>query len=478
MNNTEVLLINPLDKGHVTNGLGLKVPPLNLMYLAAALEKASMSVKILDDDLYNLGSEKMATIASKIDPVVVGVTATTATVKNALKYVKSIKKLLPNTLTVIGGPHPTFTPEGTLKDEDALNVVVVGEGEETLTEVAKEYEKSEFKNFPDVKGIVYRDNGKIKATSPRHLINNLDDLPFPARHLIPFNEYKTSQSQAGGMITSRGCVFNCNYCSSSLIMGKKFRSRSPENVVDELEELVYKYGVRDIAFLDDIFMLNKRRAMAVADEIKNRGLDISFVTSSRVDTVNRELLESLKKAGMGTLYCGVESGSQRVLDLMGKGITLKQAEDAIKAAKEVDINVLGSFILGYPGETAHEMDQTIDFSIKLDPDYSQFSILTPFPGTPIYYDLKQKGLLDTEDWSKYTVLDSVVNYEKLGLTKKLVERKLNKAYLKFYTRPKYLFKHRGMFKVLMGTLFKSYIIPKVRGGSPEGWYNSIQEEYS
>lgn len=478
MNNAEVLLINPMDKGHVTNGLGLRVPPLNLMYLAAALEKGSMSVKILDDDLYQMGSLKMANLASKIDPLVVGVTATTATIKNALKYVKTIKKFLPNTLTVIGGPHPTFTPEGTLKDEEALDVVVVGEGEETLAEIAEEYKRNELKNFGDIKGIVYRDNGKINATPPRPLIKNLDDLPFPARHLIPFKEYKTSQSQAGGMITSRGCVFNCNYCSSSLIMGKKFRGRSPGNVVDELEELVYKYGVRDIAFLDDIFMLNKRRAMAVADEIKNRGLDISFVTSSRVDTVNRELLESLKKAGMGTLYCGVESGSQRVLDLMGKGITLKQAEDAIKTAKEVDINVLGSFILGYPGETSHEMDQTIDFSIKLDPDYSQFSILTPFPGTPIYYELKQKGLLDTEDWSKYTVLDSVVNYEKLGLTKKLVERKLNKAYLKFYTRPKYLFKHRSMFKVLMGTLFKSYIMPKLNGGTPEGWYNSLQEEYS
>ena len=478
MNNAEVLLINPLDKGHVTNGLGLKIPPLNIMYLAAALEKASMSVKILDDDLYQVGPLKIANLASKIDPVVVGVTATTATIKNALKYVKAIKKTLPNTLTVIGGPHPTFIPEETLKAGDALDVVVIGEGEETLAEVAEEYKKNELKNFSNVKGIYYRDNGRINATPPRPLIKNLDELPFPARHLIPFKEYKTSQSQAGGIITSRGCVFNCNYCSSSLIMGKKFRSRSAENVVDELEVLVYKYGVNDIAFLDDIFMLNKRRARAVADEIKNRGLDISFVTSSRVDTVNQELLECLKSAGMSTLYCGIESGSQRVLDIMGKGITLKQAEDAIKAAKKVDINVLGSFILGYPGETAQEMDQTIDFSIKLDPDYSQFSILTPFPGTPIYYELKQKGLLGTEDWSKYTVLDSVVNYEKLGLTKKLVERKLSKAYLKFYTRPKYLFKHRSMFKVLMGTLFKSYIIPKLNGGTPEGWYNSLQKEYS
>jgi anaerobic magnesium-protoporphyrin IX monomethyl ester cyclase len=478
MNDTGVLLINPCDKGHITNGLGVKVPPLNLMYLAAALEKASIPVKIIDDDLYQAGFDKLANLALKIDPVVVGVTATTATIKNALKYVKTIKKALPDALTVIGGPHSTFMPVKTLKSEDSLDVVVMGEGEETIVEVAEKYQREGLKNFSEIKGIVYRNNGKISTTSPRPLIKNLDDLPFPARHLVPFQIYKTSKNQGGGMITSRGCVFSCNYCSSSLIMGKKFRTRSPENVVDEIEELVFKYGIRDIAFLDDIFMLNKARAIAISNEIKNRGLDINFVASSRVNTVDRQLLESLKNSGMSTLYCGVESGSQRVLDLMGKGITLKQAEDAIKAAKDSNIDVLGSFIVGYPGETSEEIDQTIDFSIKLDPDYSQFSILTPFPGTPIYYDLKQKGLLDTEDWNKYTVLDSVISYEKIGLSKKLVKRKLNKAYLKFYTRPKYLIKHRGMFKVLIETLFKSYFMPKLGGKTPEGWYNSLQEEYS
>ena len=478
MNNTDVLLINPLDQGHIKEGIGIKIPPLNLMYLAAALENASMSVKIIDDDLYQVDYKKIANLASKIDPTIVGITATTATIENSLKYIKAIKKVLPNTLTIIGGPHSTFMPVETLKSEDSLDIVVIGEGEETIVEIAEKYKNDKMKNLSEIKGIFYRNNDKISTTPSRPLIKNLDNLPFPARHLVPFKSYRTSKNQSGGMITSRGCVFSCNYCSSSLIMGKKFRTRSPENVVDEMEELVYKYGVKDIAFLDDIFMLNKRRAMAIADEIKNRGLDLSFITSSRVDTVNYELLEHLKNAGMSTLYCGVESGSQRVLDLMGKGITLKQIEDAVKAAKDVDIDVMGSFILGYPGETSKEMDQTINFSIKLDPDYSQFSILTPFPGTPIYYELKNRGLLDTEDWNKYTVLDSVLNYEKLGLSKKLVERKLAKAYLKFYIRPKYLIKHRNVFKSVIGTLFRSYILPKIGGTTPDVWYNSLNEEYS
>ncbi len=467
MNNTDVILINPVDETSLKNGLGVKAPPLSLMYLAAALEKESINVKIIDDCLYHLRFSKVADIASKLNPRVVGITATTATIKNALKYISSVKDVLPNTLTVIGGPHPTFLPEKTLQSEEGLDVVVLGEGEETVVDIAQMNNE-----LSEIKGITYRENNKIRSTPPRSPIKDLDALPFPARHLLPFKDYLDS-GHAGTLITSRGCVFSCNYCSSSLIMGKKFRTRSPENVVDEIEELVYKYGVRDMAFIDDIFMLNKRRAMAISDEIKDRSLDINFAASSRVDSVNRELLESLKNSGMSTLYCGVESGSQRVLDLMGKNITLKQVEDAFKVIKDVNIAIIASFIIGYPGETEEEIDQTIDFSIKLEPDYNQYSILTPFPGTSIYYELEQEGMIDTESWDKYTALNPVINYEKLGLSKKLVRRKLIKAYLKFYTRPRYIFEHRFMLDVLIKTLFRSYVMPKLRDKTPEGVYKPL-----
>ncbi|MBZ9570980.1 B12-binding domain-containing radical SAM protein [Methanobrevibacter sp. TMH8] len=514
MSNYDVLLINPIDNTAVKNGLGLNVPPLNLMYLGGMLEENSFSVKILDDDLYQEGSEKISNIVSKIDPLVVGVTATTATIKESLKYIRAVKEKLPNALTVIGGPHSTFLPVETLNEEPNLDVVVIGEGEETLVEVADKYSIYEnIENFSDIKGIVYRDRissgridsaaidsnnvdidrissdgiykgrnhnegfhgEQIKINEPRPLIKDLDSLPFPARHLIPFKSYKLS-NQAGGMITSRGCPYSCNYCSSSLIMGKKFRTRSPDNVVDELEVLVDKYGLKDVAFLDDIFMLNKKRAKLIADEIKRRNIDVSFVASSRVNTVDKSLLESLKNVGMKTLYCGVESGSQRVLDLMKKGITLQQARDAFKTAKEVGVDVIGSFILGYPGETSKEMDETINFSIELDPDYSQYSILTPFPGTPIHSQLNDGNLLSTNGWDDYTVLKSVINYEKLGLSKSFVERKLAKAYIKFYTRPKYLIKHRNMFKVLLQTIHRSFIRPIFRQETPKGWYNALKEE--
>jgi anaerobic magnesium-protoporphyrin IX monomethyl ester cyclase len=392
---------------------------------------------------------------------------------------EQIKNILPNVLTVIGGPHTTFMPYETLKDSEYLDAVVMCEGEETIVELADHKTKNN-QNIDDIKGIVYRDSsdGKLKTTEKRPLIKDLDSIPFPARHLVPFSDYDATQDQTGGIITSRGCVYNCNYCSSSLIMGKKFRSRSPNNVVDEIEELIDTYHINDIGFMDDTFMLNKKRANEIADEIKARNLDISFVASSRVDRVDKDLLENLKSSGLSTIYYGVESGSQRILDLMKKGITLKNVEDAVRVAKDVNLNVLTSFILGYPGETEDDMDKTIDFSTKLDSDYCQYSILTPFPGTPIYDDLIEKNLIDNDEWNKYTVLKPILKYSEIGLSKKMVERKLAKAYLKFYTRPRYLLKHRYMVKIMLQTVLRSFILPKLTGTNSKGWYQNLDNENS
>ncbi|MBC7111804.1 MAG: B12-binding domain-containing radical SAM protein [Methanothermobacter sp.] len=456
----DVVLINPEDRTAVKNKLGFVLPPLNLMYLGAALERASFTVQIIDDDLRRMGAEGVARIVEGINPLIVGITATTATIRTSLEYIRAIKNRLPDVLTVIGGPHPTFLPVDTLQECRDLDVVVMGEGEATIIDLAETYEKGGPGSLDDVAGITYREGDRIRTNRARPLIEDLDEIPFPARHLVPFRDYETSSQDAGGMITSRGCVYPCRYCSSSLIMGKKFRFRSAENVVDEVEELVDRYGLHDIAFLDDTFMLHRPRAGEISREIRERGIDVSFVTSSRVDMVRRSLLEDLRSAGMSTVYYGVESGCQRILNLMEKGITLKQAEDAVKAAKDVGIDVVTSFILGYPGEKPSEMDRTIDFSIKLDPDYSQYSILTPFPGAPIYHELRKRNLLD-EDWDKYTVIQPVIKYEKLGLSRETVMRKLVKAYIRFYSRPSYLLKHGYMIGVFLKTLYRTYIEPKI-----------------
>lgn len=473
---TRIVLINPIDRTQITNRLGLKAPPLNLMYLAAVLEKAGFYVKIIDANLYNISPREIVNIVKRLKPDIIGLTAATATIKTALRYVSEIKKNLSHVFTIIGGPHTTFLPIETLSMSKDLDAVAIGEGEETLLELAESYEKNE-PNWPaNVKGIAYRTkNDEIKITPMRPFIKDLDSIPFPARHLVPFNEYKlfNKDSPIGSMITSRGCVFACNYCSSSHLMGRMFRARTPKNVVDEIEELVYKYNVQTIEFIDDIFTLNKKRALEIAKEIRSRKLDINFVASSRVDTINRELLLELKKAGLSTIYYGVESGSERVLKLMNKRITLSQAEKAVNNAKKVGVSTLASFILGYPGETINEMEMTIRFSIKLDPDYVQYSILTPYPGTPIYYELKSKGLIATEDWDKYTVLDPVIEYEKIGLSKNIVSKMLREAYLRFYLRPKYLLKRLTMLKALIYTMLNTYIFPALQHKNPLGWYKDL-----
>ncbi|MDD3985155.1 MAG: radical SAM protein [Methanobacterium sp.] len=297
--NIDVLLINPYDENALKNELGFITPPTNLMYLASSLEKESYSVNILDDDLLQMGYTKVSELAEKLNPKLVGVTATTSTIKSALKYLELIKRILPNSLTVIGGPHTTFMPFETLNNSENLDVLVMGEGEETIVDLAN-HSTGSSNDLEDVRGIVYRDlrNGNLKTTQKRPLIKDLDLLPFPARHLVPFDLYGASKEQTGGIITSRGCVYNCNYCSSSLIMGKKFCSRSPDNVVDEIEELIDKYQIYDIGFMDDTFMLNKRRVNDIAHEIRARNLDLSFVASSRVDSEDQNLLQNLKNSGL------------------------------------------------------------------------------------------------------------------------------------------------------------------------------------
>jgi len=278
--------------------------------------------------------------------------------------------------------------------------------------------------------------------------------------LVPFSQYtvRDRKTPIGGIITSRECPFACEYCSSSRMGGIGFRCRSAANVVDELTILHEECGLTQIEFLDDIFTLNKRRAAQIASEIRRRGLDISWSASSRVDTIDKGLILKLKRGGLNTLYYGVEAGSQRVLDLMNKRVKLEHIKHAFRATRECGVGTLGSFMFGYPGETLGEMRQTIGLSVQLNPDLAQFSILTPFPRTPIYQRLKASGLLMTEDWDRYTVLEPIIRYEAFGYSAEKLKSILTEAYRRFYLRPYYLAKHLGEFPLVLWTLFREFYI--------------------
>ena len=447
----EVVLIAPLDNTTLRERLGLKAPPLNLLYLSSSLRENGYSVRIIDDNVGGLGPEKLARSLDG-EPKIVGLTAATSTLKSAIHYADAIKRRNKRMVTVLGGPHVSFLPEETLERGPSLDIAVIGEGEDTIVDLVSTIEKGG--DLAGVKGIAFRAGDKIKLNHPREMRADIDTFPLPARDLIRLADYRdpVKKKPIGTMITSRGCVFGCNYCASSRMMGGRFRARTPVSIVDEMELLI-GLGVEDIEFIDDIFVLNQKRAIEVAKEINRRGLDIGFTASSRVDTISRPLLSELEGAGLTSLYLGIESGSQRVLDLMGKRTTLAQVHDAVRTAKDLDLNVLGSFILGYPGETLGEMDKTIRLSIKLGLDFAQFSLLTPYPGTPIFDSLRSSGLLLTEDYDRFTVVDPVIDYDKLGVGRKAVSRKIALAYLLFYTRPLYMLKHPFLFSMIPRAIF-------------------------
>jgi radical SAM superfamily enzyme YgiQ (UPF0313 family) len=450
------------------------------MYTAASLEKAEVPVEILDANLNNKNHEEVAFEAKRRRPEIVGLSAVTPTVKAAMKIMKSIRMAMPNVVGIIGGVHPTFLPAETLANCPELDIVVIGEGEETMLDLVKALDGFSWENEKErkigssrmrqlaervskIRGIAFRDPenpSSTRITPPRPLIQDLDSLPFPARHLVPFSQYtvRDRETPIGGIITSRGCPFACEYCSSSRIGGTGFRCRSSANVVDELTILHEKYGLTQMEFLDDIFTLNKRRAAQIASEIRMRGLDINWVASSRVDTIDKDLISKLKRGGLNALYYGVEAGSQRILDLMNKHVKIEQVKDAFRATHECGVATLGSFMFGYPGETLDEMRQTMGLSVKLNPDLAQFSILTPFPGTPIYQRLMASGLLVTDDWDRYTVLEPIIKYETFGYSAKKLKSILSEAYRRFYLRPYYLAKHLGQFPLVLGTLFRQIYI--------------------
>lgn len=440
-------------------------PPMGLAYLAAVLEQHGYEVEVLDAPVFELTYEKLPSEVERRKPDIVGITATTAVAPSAFKTARIVKETIPEALVVMGGPHITFLPEGTMRTEPSIQIGVIGEGEYTLLDLVKTWEKS--RDLRKVKGVIYRENGNLKYAEPRPLIENIDELPFPARHLLPMERYKVfgKHEILGLIFTSRGCPFNCTFCSSSLIFGKGFRARSPKNVVDEVEEFVEQYKSNHIEFVDDLFILDKKRVKEICREIKERGLDIIWVCSARADTVDGELFKTIRDAGCIMVYLGVESGVQRVLNLMRKGIKVEQSIRAVKLAKEADLQVVASFVLGIPGETWEEALETIRFAKKLDPDFVQFSLATPFPGTELYRVAKEKGLLLTEDWTKYTVLKPVMQTEELSEEK--LKRLIKKAYFDFYLQPHVIWRYirRGYAKELlmnvMGKYFWQYFKSKL-----------------
>ncbi|WP_288193533.1 B12-binding domain-containing radical SAM protein [uncultured Methanobrevibacter sp.] len=436
----KITFINPPQTASKYKFLGVIAPPLGMSYIAAVLEENGYDVSIIDATALDYDFDQLANRVKKENPDIVSITALTPTIGRALESAQVVKEVLPDTMVILGGYHPTFNVKETLDDEN-VDLVIRGEGEYTMLELVQTLEKGE--NISNVKGIAYEEineNGEklLVLTPEREPICNLDELPFPALHLLPMDHYKllNMDTHMSTMITSRGCPIQCSFCSSAAMHGRKIRRRSIENIVDEMEHLVYDYGIETIAFMDDTFTVNKKRVRDLCDEIMRRNLKVFWGCTSRVDTLNEELLQKMKDSGCIAIFMGVESADQQQLDRMGKNTNITKIENAFRMAREKKIRTIASVALGMPHDTRETMEKTIKFVRQLKPNYAVFNLATPYPGTRFYKEAFEKNLIQVKDWSKYTLISPIL--ETIDCSKEDLRKIQAKAFIRFYLRPTYL----------------------------------------
>jgi anaerobic magnesium-protoporphyrin IX monomethyl ester cyclase len=412
-------------------GTANRIPPIGLAFVAANLEKAGYKVTLLDNYLLNKTADELKTYLKNLNPEIVGVSCSSNTYKRAIETAKAVKEALPNCKLVTGGPHPSVMPESMLEYPE-VDYVVIGEGERAMQELADHITAgktdSELANIP---GIAYIKNGQMAINPPR-FIENLDEVPYPARHLLPMDKYMREayfldNNPVDVMNVMRGCPFNCNWCNVKEIWGAKSRSFSPKRVADEMEYIYNTYGTRGVYFVGDNFTLNKNRAIDICKEIQSRNLDMVWACDTGVDLVSRDVLKAMKNAGCQTIWFGVESGSPHILEIINRGITVEQATQAFKLCKEENIQTGISLMLGIPGETRKDMETTFKFARKLDPDYHQFNVFIAYPGCKLYKEIIANKQYDRiEDFLAYVKTDEF-NYESLMEIQKQFHVNFNKS---------------------------------------------------
>ncbi|MCE4618683.1 MAG: B12-binding domain-containing radical SAM protein [Desulfurococcales archaeon] len=439
---------------------GLTAPPLGLAYIAAVLEREGYRVKILDTPTLKMDLAAWLQKVKSWSPDVIGFSILTPTAPKAYVAARKIKEEMNDVILIAGGQHPTYMWSETL--DNGFDIIVRGEGEITIRELIKTIDKHGMDptKLRRVAGIVFRDkHGNIVATRERPLIHNLDELPWPARHLLPMDKYTLfgKKIRVAHIMASRGCPYGCIYCTTSYYWGRRIRYRSPEDVAEEIGFLVDKYRIEHVVFTDDELTANRRFVYGLIEEMKKRGLDIGFACGARINHMDKEFMEFLYNNGCVALYFGVESGTQRILDKIGKMISLDQVRKVFRWKREIGGFATASFILGFPWETIDDMKRTVDLAIDIDPDYAQFTVLTPYPGTPLFDYAMRYGLIEDWNWEHYTTLRPVMRGFKF--TREQVAKMLKYAYRKFFIRSAFILRElrAGRLKDILGIIARETI---------------------
>ncbi len=425
-----------------TRGRVLRAPDW-LAYATAVLEAAGVNARLYDFPARKWGLRELEDLVHTEQPEFVVLDSTTPSIESDIGCARIVKAQAPHAVVIMVGPHASALPKETLlKAEGAVDAVAVGEYDFTVRDLILKYP-----DFAGVPGAAYWNGGDVRITPQRPLIQDLDELPFPAWHQLDLLRYfdGTKLHPYIDIFSGRGCPHKCTFCLWPQVMhGRKLRVRKPERVVDEMEHdirlcpQVLKGG--EFFFEDDTFTLHKPTAFGICEEILKRGLKVTFSVNARTDTADLEMMCILKRAGCRELLVGFESAEQGILDRVQKHATVEQAETFMARAKEAGIDVHGCFVLGLPGETRESMRRTIDWANGLGLHTAQYSAAVPFPGTSYFKACEEEGLLQTRDWSRW--LDpageqsGIVSYP--GLAKEDVDLEVNRGLRAFYFRPAYL----------------------------------------
>ncbi len=422
------------------------LPPTDLMYLAAIAEQEGYEAKIHD---YSQGGN-FAEDLRDYKPDYVLINAATPTLESDLQALKTAKDILPDVVTIAKGAAFLTLAKDVLINHDFMDIVILGEAEGTLKDIL------EGKDRKDILGIYYRDKDGVKYTGARPFIENLDELPFPARHLVDNNIYRRPDNNKVQAVikVSRGCPHHCFFCLATPVSGAKVRRRSAENIIAEIRECVEKYNIRNFVFWSDIFNIDKEWTIDLCRKIIESGLKITWSANTRADTADFEMAQMMYKSGCRLVSIGVESGSQYMLEKMGKHITLDDVRRTVKVFKKAKIRIYNYFVIGLPWETEDTVEETIRFAIELDSDFISFYTATPLPGTRFYEYAKEHNLFDTETSFENAYFYPAVNTHTLSRDRIF---ELHKSAIKrFYLRPLYILKMLSRIRSL--TEVKNYFI--------------------
>lgn len=440
----KTLIINPpCESGFDRSGRwpakttgGTFIEPLFLACTAAVLEKENLPVELIDCRPFYT-SQEMLLKRIDDDVALIVLQTSTASINLDLDTAQKIKNHFPQIKIALVGSHVSVLDEKIMENNRQVDFIARGEYEYIIRDLAIGT------NPKNILGLTFRENGKTVRNPNRPFIENLDELPFPARHFLPMDAYWEpifKSKHTFRMMGSRGCPYLCTFCLWTQTMyGRRLRLRSPQKIVDEIEHLIKVYQAKEIYFDDDTFTVIPEHVIGICDEILKRKIKIPWSCLGRVDTINEEILKKMKTAGCYLIRLGVESSSQEILNRAKKGITIEQIVKAFEMTRRAGIESHASYTLGLPGETKESLEKTIEFAAKLNSDYAQFGIATPYPGTEFYQEAEKNGWLKAKDWTDFEASEnSVLEYPDLK-ARDIIDAH-QKAYRRFYLRPTYVFK--------------------------------------